>query len=236
MAAAIAGTAAGGTIRICPGTYATLDARVDRNLTIVGAGSGAGGTILDGQGVGRILTIADETTVTIRDLTVTRGFGTQRDNTGANIRVLFDAALTLERVEVTDGVNPSGFGLGAIYVGSGSSLVLKESRVANNLNFSFGGGIMIDDGTTLTLEGSRIEGNSAGFGGGIWTETGSETNLDSRSLVTGNYAFQRRGGGGILNKGLVTGVTASNVSGNTGGNPPVPSNCDNNSGGTGCPA
>jgi hypothetical protein len=244
VAAAVAGTAAGGTIRICPGTYPTLNVTIDKNLTIIGAGSGADGTILDGQRTNRIFTLADDTTVTIRDLTITRGFGTQQDNTGAALRVLFDVDLTLERVEVTDSPNPSGFGLGAIYVAPRSALLLKESRVANNLGFSFGGGINVSNDATVTIDASRIDGNNAGLGGGIWINDSGTVNLDDDSLVTGNHARNpsRGAGGGIYNKGRVNGAMTSNITGNTRGNPPVPDDCANapripgSGSGTGCPA
>jgi hypothetical protein len=248
VAAAVAGTPAGGTIRICPGTYATLDVRIEKNLTIVGAGSGADGTILDGQLTNRIFTVSGApdavVTVTIRDLAVTRGRPPQQANTGAGISVVFDVDLTLDRVEVTDNAVPSGFGLGAIAVAPRSSLLLKESRVANNLNFAFGGGINTGNEATVTLEASRIEGNSAGFGGGIWINDSGTVNLDDDSIVTENHAQNpsRGAGGGIYNKGRVNGATPGNVTGNTRGNPPLPDNCANapripGSGfGTGCPA
>lgn len=245
VTAAVAGTPAGGTIRICPGTYTALNVTVDKNLTIIGAGGGADGTILDGQRTTRIFTIGDDNTVTIRDLTVTRGQGTGSDNTGAGILVRFNAALTLDRVEVIDNDNDSGFALGAVHVSTGSSLLLKESRVANNrLSSAFGGGIYTGNDATVTLDASRIDGNSAGFGGGIWINVRGTVNLDDDSIVTANHAQNpsRGSGGGIYNKGTVNGATTSNITGNTRGSPPVPDNCANAlrfpapGSGTGCPA
>jgi hypothetical protein len=244
VAAAVAGTPAGGTIRICPGNYPTLDVAVNKNLAIIGMTSDGSRPLLDGQRTNRIFTIADGVTATLRDLIVTRGQGTQQDNTGASIRVLFDADLTLERVEVSDSTNPSGFGLGAIYVAGGSSLLLKESRVVANRNFSFGGGINVANDATVTLDASIIDQNSAGFGGGIWINDSGTVNLDDDSIITANHAQNpaRGSGGGIYNKGAVNGATTSNITGNTRGNPPIPDNCVNapripGSGtGTGCPA
>ena len=205
QAAIVAGTAS--TIRICPGAFVTNDVTIDRSLRIVGAGSSAGGTILDGQGLSRVLLIADGTTVTIQDLTITRG----RSSDGGGIRN--EGTLTLERVQVTDSTSPLGGGINNV-----GTLTLIASRIANNSAEFFAGGI--SNAGTLRLVASRIEGNTALLGGGINNFQGDVT-LSNGTVVTRNTATDGPGsGGGILhNEGTLTGVNPSTVFGN------IPDDC-----------
>ena len=246
LAAAVAGTPAGGTIRICPGTYPTNSVSIDKNLTIVGAGSGsdpATDTILSGGNTNRILTILGAT-VTIRDLTVTEGKGA--DRTGG-IEVVLNATLTLERVEVvgnTTTIAPtSGNAGGGLGVSAGSTAIIKASRVANNTvqggPAAVGGGIF--NGGTLTVEATRVEGNTARGGGGIFNSRNARLTLNPGAVVTMNTANDPTLplGSGIYNIGTIIDgePTQPNVFGN---NPSTfnsnPNNCINESPGTGCPA
>ncbi|MCC7022112.1 MAG: hypothetical protein IT338_04755, partial [Thermomicrobiales bacterium] len=228
LQAAIAGTPTGGTIRLCPGTYAT-SVVVPKNLTIIGAGDGDGGTILDGGTTSRVFDIASGVTVTITDLTITRGNG----DVGGGILVRPDgASLTMERVQVTNcqstGLAPSGAG---VSVSGGSSALLMSCGIAYNVSQGAGGrGGGFLNNSTLTLDATRVEANQAASGGG-GINFGTLV-LKNGSVVTNNTATAGPGnGGGILNWAGTVSVSAdSSVTGNH------PDDCVNAFGGTGCPA
>jgi hypothetical protein len=226
----------GDTIRICPGTYPTVHqpagVLVNKDLTIIGAGSGPGGTILDAQKMDRVLRIGDSVvdpgnTVTIRDLTITGG---QRIDLGfddgGGIFVNIDSTLTLERVIVT-GNTVSDFG-GGIYMTTRANLIVKDSQITNNSAAS-GGGIQ-NQGDRLTLDATLVQGNTARDGGGIYNA--DITELKNNTRVTGNTATDTSpSGGGIYNGGIVSVSGGSTVTGNTNND-----NCfDVPTLGTGCP-
>jgi uncharacterized protein YjbI with pentapeptide repeats len=222
---AVDATDDGGTIRICPGTYRTLDVIIFKDVTIVGAGDGAGGTILDGERQARVLDI-DDATVTIRDLTVTRG-GVTGFDLGGGIFVGSVSTLTLERVQVTD--NANGLLGGGIIVDTTSTLHLRQSAVTNNrVDIEGQGGGIYNQGT-VTLNASRIAGNVVpdGPGGGIFNTEGAMVALTNGSQVTENMAER---GGGVFNQGQLTVSGGSTITGNTGGN------CEDIGTGSGCPA
>jgi hypothetical protein len=245
LEAAVTGTLANGTVRICPGTYPTNSVTIDKNLTIIGAGSGsdpATDTILSGGNSSGILTIAFGT-VTIQDLTVADGKGADRCG---GIEVVIEATLNLKRVEVvgnTFNISPTGPNSGGgLIVFAGSTAVVKASRFANNTTLggasAVGGGIF--NGGTLTLETTRVEGNKARGGGGIFNGRVARLTLNQGAVITMNTANDPNLplGGGIYNLGTITDNDAgTNVFGNIpsplNGNP---NDCVNESPGTGCPA
>ncbi len=223
---AVDDASAGDTIRICPGTYRTLEASIDKDLTIVGAGDGPNGTVLDGERRDTVLRIERDVTATIRDLTVTRG-GVTGFDLGGGIFVGPDSTLTLERVQVTD--NANGLLGGGILVTAGATLLLRQSGVtANTVDIEGQGGGIYNQGT-VTLEASRVLRNVVpdGPGGGIFNVEGGILNLRDGSQVTENRAER---GGGVFNQGQVTVSGGSAISGNTGGD------CEDIGSGTGCPA
>jgi hypothetical protein len=240
LAAAVTGTADGGTIRICPGTYATNQVTVNKNLTIIGAGAGSDpttDTILSGGKTSGVLSIV-LATVTIQDLTVTDGTGT--DATGG-IGVPVGATLNLVRVEIvgnTSTVSGTGGNTGGgLGVFSGCTAVITDSRIANNTtqggDSAVGGGIF--NSGTVTLGTTRVEGNTALGGGGIFNA--GKLTLNTGAVITKNTATKPVGdlgplGSGIYNKGTITGATTSNVFDNI----PTTNQCTNEAPATGCPA
>ena len=76
LAAAVAAAQPRNTIRICAGVYHTAAVSIPKSLTIIGAGSDEGGTTLDAQGGGQVLSIAAGADVLIVDLKVTGGSAT----------------------------------------------------------------------------------------------------------------------------------------------------------------
>lgn len=147
----------GATIRICPGTYPT-NAVLTKSLTFIGAGSGPGGTILDGGNRNRVIDIASAV-LEMRSLAITGGQAAQ----GAGIQA-YRSEVRLEDVHLF-GHHSSGAG-GAIHNDRGK-VTLINSRITQ-CSAERGGGIHNGLNGELTLRSnSVITGNSAaGSGGG----------------------------------------------------------------------
>ena len=216
--AAITGTSAGGVIRICPGTYPT-NASIQKPLTLIGAGDGAEGTILNGRGRGTVVSIF-EATVTLRGMTIMGGVGGIAGgiiNSGNQFSTV--GALTLEDVHVTDNVALGNGGGGVVSLGTS---ILRRCRVTNNFSADRGGGLWNDRTCTMTLDACTVAANTADSGGGI-------INFGTLSLINGSIVTDNATtggpagqGGGINNQsgGTVTLSVGSSVTGNT------PNNCE----------
>jgi hypothetical protein len=186
--AAIEAAGSGATIRICPGAYGRTNAtgevaRIFKNLTLVGAGSGANGTIFDGGGAasgnGSIVSVSIST-VELRDLSVTRGVFTSI-SVGGGIRVSSNSKLTLTRVRVHGNAATQGGGI----ITSSSTLTLNDTTVTKN-SAELGGGILsVNLGTVILNAGAMVTENTASSsGGGI--QNLAKLIRNPGSSVTGN--------------------------------------------------
>jgi hypothetical protein len=214
IAAALDVLAPGGTLELSPGRHkANLVIVQDATL----AGAGAGMTILDGGGAGRVLTIEEGARVAVRGVTVTGGrLDKELERDGGGIWNL--GVLALERCEVTGNVAVDDGG----GIRNDGTLTVIDSSVHSNQATrwgSVGGGIyspIIFGSPDLKVIGSTISNNSAGdHGGGIWCE-GPVTVVNS--TISGNSAAHT--GGGIRNNGDLTvrnSTIAFNRAGTTGG-------------------
>lgn len=143
------------------------------------------------------------------------GFGAE---SGGNLCVL-DGTLLLERTTLAGGTAANGGGLYIQNSPAGSSIVL--STFTGNQGERFGGGIYAEsfgaarDTASLTIESSRIFGNTTGtfgLGGGVALNNGTLRLL--QSTVSGNEADQ---GGGIYDEDGHLELLNSTVSGNRAG-------------------
>jgi hypothetical protein len=200
---AIDTAAPGSTLRLCARTWnITTTLRIDKSITLVGAGINQ--TILDGGDKVRILKISGPNTVTLQDLTITRG------NSAPSV------------------ANDDIYG-GGIYA-SQAAVILRNVGVTNNVS-GYGGGIQINSGSLVLASGTRVTGNRAvfgqppglergGIGGGLSVLGPASLTLEAGSSVTNNAAINqtRPGdaiGGGILCQGTLTLKPGSTVSGNS---------------------
>jgi len=102
-----------------------------------------------------------------------------------------DGDLTLWGCEVSGCIGPEG---GGIYSGSGSTLDVMSSTVAEDYGV-YGGGIYGDD-ASIRLVNSTVSSNSADFGGGLYVAGGSLT-VTSSTIVGNGNSGQYSGGPGL---------------------------------------
>lgn len=119
---------------------------------------------------------------------------------------------TTVRQGKADGVGSGGDG-GGILLDQGASLTLSESRIEDNQARHWGGGIHIDDDAVLSLDKVTIQRNQANtLGGGIDNYYGTATVM--RSSVVGNSVINGPGGGIYNGAGAVTSIISSTVDSN----------------------
>jgi hypothetical protein len=206
LQAAIDAASPGATITLCPGTWVlTTTVSITKDLTLIGAGTGRGRTILDGGGTVGVLHIPWGSTVRLQNLKITNGVF----NEGGGIYNW--GALTLVDVEISNNVATYGHG-GGIYNRSEALSLEGGCRVMHNSALFRGGGIFNWDGV-VTLSDTRVSGNVVleGDGGGICNLFNTVT-LKAGSQVTGNSA---QNGGGIHNEDTLILEAGSSVAGNT---------------------
>jgi CSLREA domain-containing protein len=204
------------------GTYTlTATGPATGNLDIQGdlilIGDNAGSAIIDGGGAGTIFSIPANVTVHMQDVTLRNG-----RSAGAGGAIHNNGDLTLERAVLTGNSSVSGTagaGLGGAIVssGSGSSLTISDSTIANNTAQSAGGGIAA--GADVSLTNVTVTGNrsTADLGGGLYFFTDIHGTINN-ATIAGNSAAVK--GGGILVEnnifvGVSPKVTNSVIAGNT---------------------
>ena len=204
-----------------PATITLTSGELDltKNLTIQGPGagqltiSGAGSTSTTQHGQktstmtrSRVFEIAQNATVTLSGLTISKGDGLASsasvapgDNYGGGI--LNHGTLTVSSCTVSG--NSATYG-GSIY-NAGGTVTVSTSTLSGNMA-SEGGGIY-NGGGTVAVSGSTLLGNQAEDGGAIFNDA---TLMVSGCTVSDNVAYY---GGGIWNSGTAT-VTSSTLSDN----------------------
>jgi hypothetical protein len=208
---------AGGSITLhgpaaCAGNY------VASNVTVAIAGAG-GGVTMDGGGTGSVL-IADDATVTLSHLTLTRGNGSGIDEaddvtgaTGGGVSAT-DSTLTIDHCRIVG--NRADEQGGAIHI-SESDLTITDSTLADNRSAEGGGGIDADEDVDVTIAGSTITGNATGpHGGGIEAFDGTLVIANStigNNAVTDLTDF--RSGGGIWTGLTEVSITNSMIRNNS---------------------
>jgi hypothetical protein len=181
----------GATIQLCPGTFST-SAYIDKSVTVIGAGSGARGTVLDGHGLDRVILFekaGPAIELEMRGLTITGG----ASDIGAGI--YSSQIVTLDDVHLTD--NHATSRAGAIYSFVATTLI--DSHVTEN-SAPIGGGIYNNGSLRLTAGSSVTENTANGGGGndgqsagGIHNVAGGTVELSDGSSVTGNIPFDCSG-------------------------------------------
>ena len=148
-----------------------------KNVTI--DGSAAPGLTVSGNNADRIFIVNAGTTATVKNLTVTEGFGWQLGG-----GILNNGSLTLDHVNVVDNVMATDGGDfwqggGGVYSGDGATLNLIDSNVSGNHAGWSGGGVYSFFNTTTTVLRSTINGNVSNDVGGAIRSLGNMTITDS---------------------------------------------------------
>ena len=177
---------ADGTLHICADTW-YVHVEIDGYDVDLNGVDGSATTVLDGAGSGPVVSVSNATS-TVSGLTIQNGSA----SLGGGMFV-DTTTLTADDLVVTD--NSATSDGGGIYT-TASALDLSSLTIDGNAATNDGGGLMVDGGTTTTLDNVTITTNSAGaYGGGIMfdTTTGAQsiTNSDISSNLASNY------GGGI---------------------------------------
>ncbi|MGB9980666.1 right-handed parallel beta-helix repeat-containing protein, partial [Methanobacterium sp.] len=193
----------GGTVHILSGTYTganNRDITISKNVNI----TGEGGTVtINAQNASNIFTINSGCTVTMSNLILANGTGT---NGGA-----ISNAGTLTVNNCTFIGNSGSYG-GAIW--TTGTLNVNNCTFRDNTANTDGGGISNGNGSTIptgivTVTNSTFTGNTANYGGALWNHSTLIVNGCTFTSNSANY------GGAIRNWGTLM-VTGSNFTGNTG--------------------
>ena len=178
---------------------------IDENETIL---SGNIGADTQADNSIHIVNIDGSTSSTLIDgFTVSGG---QADNGGAFYSASFSSAsATLSNLQIKD--NFATDDGGAIYIGSGSNLVVDNVIFSNNSSGGIGGAVYIGTGSSFEVLDSLFIENEAVDGGAIYT--GSSSGSPTRLNIIGN-TFYNNDGGGNSDDIRDRGTTNRNISNN----------------------
>ena len=180
---------------------------IDKNLTIQGLPAGS---VINGGGLSRVFAVRAGVSVTLTNLTITRGIdiaysGAFDDTTVGEGAGIFNlGTLTVQNCMVTGNTGEFGGprGGGGIYNGfvrnkaGATTLSISGSTLSGNSAGSEGGGIY-NDGSQATVMNCTITGNTAGYeGGGIYnagrlTVGGSAFSANTPDNVFGGYTNKK---------------------------------------------
>jgi predicted outer membrane repeat protein len=236
LATALAG---GGTVTFNCGSSpvtitVTSEQSIDADTTI--DGGNRDNIIISGGGSTRVFAVAENTNLTVRNVTIANGSTT--DNGGAILVERRSSTL----VEHTLFSNNSAGNGGAIAAGGwnstdeGGTLTVRDSTFSNNTatedggvagGGEGGGAIYLKGGITGTVENSTFTGNQAANGGAIHL-LGADLSVTGSSFESNiaNHAFDNGGGGAIYVDGtrnhsgnitLVDSSFTNNTTNNLGG-------------------
>jgi CSLREA domain-containing protein len=104
------------------------------------------------------------------------------------------SVVSVTNLVVTNGNTPSYDGGGGILVNDTASLTLDTVTVSNNDGW-YGGGVYFQSTGSLVIDDSQITGNVGGHGGGLFSGYATSTTLQ-RTTISGNSAASQ--GGGVL--------------------------------------
>ena len=202
------------TINVPAGHYKLTRAGVDEDQNATGdldirspialLGAGARKTIIDGNGIDRVLHVPEtnalsQYAIVVQGVTITNG--KEMDEIGGGIWDQEDqATFYLYKSTVSNNRANQGGGIGNGYPYN-TTMVIETSTISGNHVGPGSQGGAIQNSGQLTLRNTTISGNKATFAGGILQYTGTLT--IEWSTIAFNTATQP-GGGLIINSGTVT--------------------------------
>lgn len=201
---------------------ATGDLDIKDSLTLTGAGAAT--TIIDADGIDRVIEIIGIVPVTISGVTIRKGDAGTEFFGGGGVRLGFGPGTAAYTVTFTDCIISDNRGVNGGGINNddtlNNSLVLVRTTVANNTAITDGGGIVHgpDGAGSLTLTDCIVSNNTAdrGDGGIIAAAVTASALTITGSTISGNSAATGIAGG-IEWFGSTFVLTNSTVSGNTTG-------------------
>lgn len=197
--------------------YENISGSIDILEDVVIHGNGAA---ISANGIDRPMAVNTASTtagVEIDDLTLTGGHD-EFDGAGGGLRII-QGDVTLDGVTVTN--NQTVGSGGGILVDQGADLNLLDTTVSHNTADNDGGGIaVLRDSGSLDIADSLIEGNTAREGGGLYVDESTSVAI-ANTAITGNSAtFEcgsnacQNGGGGINARQQSVTITGGEITGN----------------------
>ncbi|HCH66198.1 MAG: hypothetical protein CL927_17485 [Deltaproteobacteria bacterium] len=189
-------TTANGTLWFCDGTFYT-HLTVEHDLTIAPA---SGIVVLDGTDSGRVVNVeTNGLTVDIDNVVIQHGYA-QYGGGVACVGSNSTTVVSLNNVELS---NNEAFDVGGGALAWSCELDINDSTIADNTSENVGGVAYFDSATGRIVD-STIEGNFGNtFGGGLGIYTGSSLTVED-TLVTNNTATFFGGGADLFDGGTLT--------------------------------
>lgn len=147
--------------------------------------SGAGGTVLDGNATGSVLTVTNGATAAIGNLTIRNGAAVD----GGGIFADVDTTVIVKNTTITG--NAADDAGGGVYAQGFALVTISGGAITHNESLNAGGGIAVF-GASLSATDANVSANLALTGGGIAGQFSNVSLL--RTRVTGNTATDFAGG------------------------------------------
>jgi len=210
--AGIDAASSGDAVLVAPGTYKENINFNGKAITLKSSG-GAKVTIIDGGGVGPVVTFSmnEKSSSVIEGFTVQDGTSTFNSQyEGGGIYVSFASPTIKNNVIQNNTACAAGAGIG-VYFGSP---LIQGNTIRNNSQAGCsgggGGGINLDGASTPVVSANVIENNSwGGSAGGIFMDAVGGAQI-TNNVITGNAG----GGIGMINDVSATAIVQNLISGN----------------------
>jgi len=186
----------------------SIESGSEHSLTLDGAGETTTDISGGGTPASGPLVEVDEPGQSIKLMNLEISGGNNTGSYGGDLG-LDGGTVTLSNAWVADGVDTFSDGLGGgMEIGAGT-VTIENSKITGNSAGTIsgdGGGIMTFDGTTLTLEDSTVSGNTAVNGSAIHTQ--GTVNIEDSTIASNT------GGDALDNAGGTVGVYGSTIDDN----------------------
>lgn len=209
----------GDMILVAAATYKE-NLKIGKSLNIVG--SGASTTIIDGGGVGTVITISSSSAhVSLSRMTIRNGFGSSGNGFGGGGGIVNMGTLTINKSTISGNIARGMPGQGGGLLNRGTLTVNSSTLMGNVVSGIFGagfGGAIFNYGT-LRINNATISGNIAsGKGGGI--NNAGNLALNNTTISGNSSTYGANGSGGLANGAqaiLQNTIIANNSRGNCNG-------------------
>jgi beta-glucanase (GH16 family) len=188
-----------------------------RSVTI--DGSAAPGLAISGADAHRALVVNTLTSVTVKAITLTNGYGFEVGGAVINKGKLTLDHVTVANSRVTSGGEQWWMGGGGIYSTENSTLTILNSTIRDNkVTAGNGGGVFSHMNTSITISNTTIYSNTANVGGGLRllsnaTITNSTISGNTASGWHGGAVFYTDGGLTLLNTTVVSNTAPAGTTG-----------------------